>query len=168
MFCSLANRFKTFSSFEQRKEIECCGIICRQFYNNQVYILVVKGSTSNKWSLPKGYKYNHETDKECAIRETYEETGIHIELDESSVRVPMGRNVYFIMDFNIDRDSYFRKRCLSPTVLPAIEQEINNEVIDIRWMTLEQLRKRKEVCNKDIRTLISGKKLWFITKIFEE
>jgi hypothetical protein len=80
----------------------------------------------------------------------------------------MGRNVYFITSFDPYEDDYFSKRCLSPSIIPSIEQEINDEVSDIRWMTLSQLRKRKETCNKDLRTLISDKKLWFIQKIFHE
>ncbi len=169
MFLSIASRFSHKPVCTFPKEIESCGIICKQTYNNDTYILVVKGIYSEKWSLPKGNKYNYETEEECAMRETYEETGIFIRLqDRQFTRVPMGRNVYFITSFDPYEDDYFSKRCLSPSIIPSIEQEINDEVSDIRWMTLSQLRKRKETCNKDLRTLISDKKLWFIQKIFHE
>jgi len=36
--------------------------------------LVVKGRQTGKWSFPKGHSYLEETELECALRETYEET----------------------------------------------------------------------------------------------
>ena len=50
-------------------------------------ILMVQ-SRGNLWGLPKGTKKQNETDKECAIREVKEETGLMIELrDDIEIRI---------------------------------------------------------------------------------
>lgn len=43
-------------------------------------VLLVKGIPSGKWSFPKGQIENNESLADCAIRETYEETCIHVRI----------------------------------------------------------------------------------------
>lgn len=154
-------------AYTSSKQIESCGIICRYICGNEVYVLVVKGQIGQKWGFPKGNKLDYETEEECAMRETYEETGLLIELDESAVRVPLTRNVYFICTFYSIFDTQFGTRCMSPSVLEPSEHTETDEIEDVRWMTLSQLQKRRDVCNKDLKTLTSGKDLWFIHKVFD-
>ncbi len=165
------NRYTILSDIRKKdKLIESCGIICRYIHHGEIYVLVVKGQIGQKWGLPKGNKYENETEKECAIRETFEETGLVIDLDSSSVRVPLTRNVYFIHTFSSIKDVNFYNRCLSPSILPKSQDSDSetDEIEDVRWMTLSQLQKRRELCNKDLKTITSDKDLWFIHKIFNK
>jgi len=51
-----------------------CGVIMRDNSINQV--LLVYGRKSQKWGFPKGHMEYGETEKETALRELKEETGI--------------------------------------------------------------------------------------------
>lgn len=148
------------------KKIESCGIICRYIHNNELYLLVVKGKIGQKWGFPKGNKIDTESERECAIRETYEETGLVINLDTSAIRVPLTRNIYFIYTVPSIIDTQFYTRCMSPSILPIESELDSDEIEDIRWMTIPQLQKHINMCNKDLKTILSGKKLWFMEKIF--
>ena len=41
-------------------------------------VLLIKGRRTGKWSFPKGHSEQGETEIDCALRETYEETGIEL------------------------------------------------------------------------------------------
>lgn len=56
-----------------------CG--CIVFNNNKV---LVEESLSGFYGFPKGHIENGESEEECAIRETLEETGISVKVDSSS------------------------------------------------------------------------------------
>lgn len=53
---------------------KCCGIVVFR-YKKELEFLIVKSKKGNL-SFPKGKIEKGETDYECAIRETFEETGI--------------------------------------------------------------------------------------------
>jgi 8-oxo-dGTP pyrophosphatase MutT (NUDIX family) len=42
-------------------------------------IILVKGRRTGKWSFPKGHKLRNESYLSCALRETFEETGIKLD-----------------------------------------------------------------------------------------
>lgn len=65
-------------------EISCGAVIYKIKKNNPMFLLVYS-KRNKEWGFPKGHIENDETEKETAIREIYEETGI--------------KNIDFIQDF---------------------------------------------------------------------
>lgn len=62
-------------------EKSCGGVAVRENNGKDEYLLIFnkKGSADGHWGFPKGHVENDETEKETAIREIYEETGLKIE-----------------------------------------------------------------------------------------
>ena len=48
------------------------------------------------WGIPKGSRIGNETYADCAIRETYEETGIKLKLKNNMVRIKINNTYYFV------------------------------------------------------------------------
>lgn len=119
-----------------------CGIIF--IYREEEFdlskVLVVRGMSSNIWSYPKGKINIDEEEEACAIRETLEETGIVVTLEEIQhvPKVKFGRNTYFIIAVN----SLFYNFMIND----------NNEVDKVEWKTIRELRQLD--CNKDIRSVL--------------
>jgi 8-oxo-dGTP pyrophosphatase MutT (NUDIX family) len=72
-----------------------CGTIIITIKNNTKFLVVVKGY-GGKWSLPKGKPNIKESDEDCAIRETYEETNIKLNCLSNCDKIKFGKNIYFI------------------------------------------------------------------------
>lgn len=74
-----------------------CGIVVYKKEQNNVFVLLISSSKGTKWVLPKGKSIlrcpsssdpigGWETDEsasDCAIRETFEEAGIHASIDST-------------------------------------------------------------------------------------
>ena len=68
------NAFRSYK--DPRNKTQVFGIIAISKMNR---VLLVKGRERNKWSFPKGHIKKNETSYQCALRECYEETGIHFD-----------------------------------------------------------------------------------------
>ena len=59
-----------------------CGILAYRWKNGKLQVLLGKNggpfSGTCPWNIPKGHVENGETDKECAVREFIEETGLDV------------------------------------------------------------------------------------------
>lgn len=101
--------------------------------------LVVRGRSSNIWSFPKGRTLHDKEDEyECAKRELFEETGIH--LDPTGLpKITIGRNVYFI--YHCNKNDY-----------KLFNIQDSYEVGEVAWKTISELREYK--CNKDLRAVL--------------
>jgi len=76
-----------------------CGVI---IYNNMSErYLCVKGRKSGKWGFPKGHMEYGESEKETALRELKEETGINLHHDMLKERIRFKNNIYFFIDTSI-------------------------------------------------------------------
>lgn len=64
-----------------------CGVLPYRIFNGQREYLLVFEAFSQCWSLPKGHMEAGETEAETALRELFEETGLHAELDISKSAV---------------------------------------------------------------------------------
>jgi 8-oxo-dGTP pyrophosphatase MutT (NUDIX family) len=53
-----------------------CGAVVYKIENANPVFLLVKSVKSGKWGLPKGHMEKGETEKETAVREIFEETGV--------------------------------------------------------------------------------------------
>lgn len=125
-----------------------CGIIFLKQFNDKKYILVVKGTFSGIWSLPKGRIMKNENEEECACREVYEETGIKInpEFLKSLGKLRIDHNVYFILDLDNFLDNKDFNNFNNFTIYDT------QEVCDVAWKNITELSLMK--CNKDIRNLL--------------
>lgn len=68
------NAFRSYK--DPRNKTQVFGIIAISKMNK---ILLVKGRERNKWSFPKGHIKKNENSYQCALRECFEETGIHFD-----------------------------------------------------------------------------------------
>jgi bis(5'-nucleosidyl)-tetraphosphatase len=88
-------------------EVKSCGVIVFRREPNREFLLMKHAA---RWDLPKGHVDEGETDRECALRELEEETGItagDIELDERFCF----KNLYYV------RDKRFPNQLSSKTLL---------------------------------------------------
>lgn len=61
------------------KKVMCAGAIVFRVVEGAVQFLLIKpsqGKPDGEWGVPKGHSEEGEQREQCAIRETYEETGI--------------------------------------------------------------------------------------------
>lgn len=123
-----------------------CGIIMiddltTDISDKNLWLLVVRGKGTNIWSFGKGKMNHNENEEECAIREFYEETGLHIQSVTHLPRIVLGKNTYFI---------YRTSRLLYQTFY------INdiNEVDDVAWKNINQLRQL--LINKDVKMIVNN------------
>ena len=84
-----------------------CGTIPYTKKNGQVHYLLIKIKENGYCGFPKGHMESGENEQETALRETWEETSIQVQLRtgfryELSYRMPGGNQknvVYFLADF---------------------------------------------------------------------
>jgi len=99
-------------------------------------VLVVKGRKSGKWSFPKGHAEQHETELDCALRETHEETGLQLS-KKFDRTLQLATGVYFLY---------------------LLENEIQctpndtNEITELSWVPIHTLKYMN--VNVDINTFL--------------
>ena len=83
-------------------------------------VLLVLGRESMKWSFPKGHVEKNEDFREAAIRETYEETGIILGINQLGRRLNMSRKIYYEVKVNM---------------LDYLNFKIKDvrEILDVKW-----------------------------------
>lgn len=74
-----------FAMGDRSYKLEClyersCGAIVYRFIGGDVRYLLIKNRRSAHWGFPKGHVEKGESNEQTAIREVFEETGIHIHL----------------------------------------------------------------------------------------
>jgi 8-oxo-dGTP pyrophosphatase MutT (NUDIX family) len=114
---------------------------------NQVYgsiyisrsnkILLVRGRDSDKWSFPKGHPKEGETAFQCAKRETFEEVGLDLPLFFERV-IPLRTGSYYLV-------RYREVNCTT---------QDPNEVEEIGWFSLNQIRSKGLNVNVDVNTFL--------------
>jgi ADP-ribose pyrophosphatase YjhB (NUDIX family) len=107
-------------------------------------ILLVKGKLSGKWSFPKGHPKEGETEFECATREIFEETGLKMPSTFERI-LNLATGIYYLIR--------------SPEHKCEIND--NNEISEIAWMNLAELKNVK--VNVDVNTFIREYKFLFQT-----
>ncbi len=116
-----------------------CGTIIIIPKGEYKFLIVVKGY-GGKWSLPKGKPNPKESDEDCAIRETYEETNINLHSLSNCERIKFGKNIYFIYYMN---ENNLKEQNLISNDTNEIEKV---EIVNINDIFLLD-------CNKDLRNL---------------
>ena len=84
-----------------------CGTIPYTLKNGTVNYLLIKAKDDGFCGFPKGHMENNETEIETALRETYEETSLNVEINsdfryETSYQMENGNTkvvVYFLAEY---------------------------------------------------------------------
>jgi len=99
-----------------------CGII--YFHEHDQTYLLVLGKKSYKWGFPKGHMEYGESEEQTAIREFFEETGIHIKDTSLLHKIKFKNNIYF-------KVNCFKK--------PVIQIQDTNEIVQVMWMSISDI-----------------------------
>jgi|694.fasta_scaffold143430_4 8-oxo-dGTP pyrophosphatase MutT (NUDIX family) len=136
---------ESFNVIRHRKRKIRSGTIILNFKTRKVLLIQSYGSF---WGLPKGHIEENETIEQCAIRETFEETGITLTSKDlrRSYTVYNGDGIYFIVD---GTDKEFDTNQLNSN---------NQEITGINWICLQCLERmiqtREMAINSHLRALI--------------
>lgn len=103
-------------------QIDVFGTI---LYSPQGRFLAVRGRHSQKWSFPKGHPEGNESDLECALRETWEETGVRLP-SQYHTELTLGTGRYYV--YYVDSE-------------PTASIQDANEIQTTAWMTASQLNR---------------------------
>ena len=68
------------TNVEAVSQLSCGAVVYRETGSGREYLLLHQ-KRSGRWSFPKGHKEAHETDKQTAEREIFEETGLRLNVD---------------------------------------------------------------------------------------
>lgn len=130
------------------KKEKSCGALVYRIENDSVDLLVLKHRLGGHWAFPKGHVEAGESERETALREVKEETGLDIKLQPGyrrrvfySPRKGVEKQVVYFLGYAED----------SRTVMQ--EEEIS----EIRWVPMEQAHRFLTYRN-DKRLLNSAKK----------
>lgn len=124
-----------------------CGALVYRIANDQVYLLVLKHVMGGHWAFPKGHVEGSETEKETALREIKEETGLDVEL-----RPGYRKRVFYSPKKGIEKEVvYFL--AYSDT---AKTQKQEGEIKEIIWVPIEE--GHKYLTYRNDRRLLSGAK----------
>jgi len=102
------------------------GMISRRNARGELEVLLVYRSSRRDWSFPKGKVEPGETDRQCALREVWEETGLRCALASELPSVSY-------------HDRRGRRKVVRYWVMSVLEgtAEARNEVDAIRWLGVE-------------------------------
>lgn len=108
-------------------EEKACGCI---IIDNGKVLLIQQ--TQDHWGFPKGHVEENETEVETATREVKEETNIDVEIDE---------NKRYTMEYYTDKGAYKQVVFFIAKKIGGEEKYQEEEIIDMRWVTLEEALK---------------------------
>ncbi|MDR1418326.1 MAG: NUDIX domain-containing protein [Endomicrobium sp.] len=118
-----------------------CGAIVYKIENNNPLFVLVKTIQCNRWGFPKGHIEKGETEKETAIREIFEETGIKQLQFDNSFR---HEDIYIIDDEKTAKLEYKIEKHVIYFLALANNDEIlvydKNEISEIRWIDFQKAK----------------------------
>ncbi|MDR3124453.1 MAG: NUDIX domain-containing protein [Endomicrobium sp.] len=118
-----------------------CGAVIYKIENANPVFLLVKSVKSSNWGLPKGHMEKGETEKETAVREIFEETGIkQLKFDDNFRQ----ENVYIIDNEETTKLGYKIEKCVVYFLALSVGNEIleydKKEISENRWMNFQKLQ----------------------------
>ena len=126
------------------KHEKSCGALVYMYNGDKLNLLLLRHRHGGHWSFPKGHVENNETEKQTALREVFEETGIHITLEEG-----FRHCVEYTPKPGVKKQVvYFLGRAESDHFVMQVE-----EISEIRWLDVDDAM--RSVSFKNDRTLIT-------------
>lgn len=134
-----------------RSVVVICLVVC-----NGKFLIVKRGNKvtqSGKWCLPCGYLDYDESTEECAVREIWEETSIHLKDYEHEIS----------LEYVNSRPDHTRKQDIGFHYIVEIKSEEDpsidisivddGETTDVKWIEFEQISEFKFAFNHDKKIL---------------
>jgi len=143
------------------REFSAGGVLVRRL-RGRWYLAAIRptGRGETTWALPKGWIDAGESSSEAAIREAYEETGLHARLDRKLADVRYtytrsdGTRVFKVVSFFLLRYRSGR--------IGAIPPGMEIEVAEARWLPLEEAPRilayggERQIAGKALEILTGG------------
>lgn len=110
-----------------------CGAIVYRENNGVREFLVLFQKGSKTWCFPKGHTEFHETEQETAVREVFEETGLHIDLIDG-----FRKSLFYRLP-----PKRFKEKTVVLFLAKTDEEPIINkkEIVDFKWCTHDEALK---------------------------
>jgi 8-oxo-dGTP pyrophosphatase MutT (NUDIX family) len=108
------------------------GVVWRVAAGGEIDVLLVHRPRYDDWSFPKGKNDPGEADLDCALREVEEETGI---VASAGAELPS-------VAYRDHRDRPKVVRYWAMAVASELGFEPNDEVDELRWLGVEEARRR--------------------------
>lgn len=106
------------------------GVVWRCTDDATVEVVLIHRPRYHDWTFPKGKRDPGETDKQCAVREVFEETGLIVKLGDE-----LAGTGY------IDRKGRPKQvRYWTMTVVDAVAFEPGDEVDEVVWVPVAQVK----------------------------
>lgn len=112
-----------------KNEKSCGALIYRKPPEGKTQLLVLKHKFGGHWSFPKGHMEAGETERQTALREVKEETGLDIRIREGFHQSVQ----YFPMPGIRKQVVYFLAEAMPGQAVPQEE-----EISEIRWIDLDK------------------------------
>jgi len=119
-----------------RRELSAGGVLVR-FVRGRPMLAAIRpqGKPAGMWALPKGNLEEGESPAETALREVWEETGVHGRIveklgDVKYVYTWAGERVFKVVSFYLLRAGRGR--------IGEIEERMRVEIAEARWLPLEE------------------------------
>lgn len=110
------------------KHEKSCGALVIRKQNGKTQLLILKHKFGGHWSFPKGHVEAGETERQTAIREVREETGLSIRIREG-----FRQSVQYFPQPGVRKQVvYFLAEAMPGPTVPQEE-----EISEIRWIDLE-------------------------------
>lgn len=134
--CQYDQPFSSIPKYQKERgyklhNIKQCGLALTNGIGKDQEILLVLQEESNKWGIPKGHKEKNETLIACAERETYEETGIDVQMHKVARHGTVscqGRTLIFVVQI---LQTNFRKNW--------VHRGSDNEIRNSMWIPVRDL-----------------------------
>ena len=133
-----------------------CGALVYRTKNGEIELRLLKHRFGGHWSVPKGHVEEGESEVETALREVWEETGLHIALEEG-----FRQSVEYYPRPNIRKQVVYFLGYADDDRTRRQEEEIS----EIRWTPLKSAH--REVTFRNDKNLINHAKK-FLRKKFAE
>lgn len=116
----------------KKEKVFSAGSCVYKIEGNNASIILIKSRISKSWGIPKGHVEEGETLRETAVRETYEESGVTVTL-EDALTVVTTKNRREKKDVH----AWLAQQTCDSS--PTMTNNPDNEVVEVRWHCINDL-----------------------------